>query len=113
MLLSGRCRVDVSGIVDRKRGDFFLGSAVEDERFAIGRNTVDKPAAVGAGNQISFGIERENANVDFIAFEKKRVLSVGGDFENFAVVAGGDIQVPGSVESEIPDVFGLGTARRI
>ena len=77
-LLSRGSGVDIAGAVDGERGNFFLGRAVENERFAIRRNAIDKAAAIGAGNQVSFGIECENANVDFIALEEERVLSVAG-----------------------------------
>src|SRR4029077_18907570 len=96
-LLSGGGRVNVAGAVDGERGNFFLGRAVENERFAIRRNAIHKPAAIGAGNEISVGIERENANVNLIALEEERVLPVGADFVDFAVITGCDIQGAGVV----------------
>ena len=84
--------VDIARAVDGERGNFFLGRAVENEGLAIRRNAIEKPAAIGPGNQISFEIECENANVDFIALEEERVLAVRADFVDFAAIAGGDIQ---------------------
>src|ERR1019366_3744093 len=70
-LLSCSGGIDIAGAVDGERSDFFLGRAVENERFAIRRDAIDKPTAIGAGNQVSFRIECENANVDFIALEEE------------------------------------------
>ena len=105
-LLSRSGGVDIARVVDSERCNFFFGRAVEHERFAIRRDAVDQPAAIGTGNQVSFGIEREHANVDFIALEEERVLAVGADFVDFAVIAGGDIQRAGMVENDVPDVLG-------
>jgi hypothetical protein len=51
--------------------------------------------------------------VGFVAFEKQGVLSAGGDFENFAAVAGGDVEVAGAVEEDVPDVLGFGLEVRL
>ena len=108
MLLARCSGVDIAFAVDGERGNFFPGRAVENERFAIRRDPVDQSAAIGTGNQVSLGIECEHANVNFIALEEKRVLAVGADFVDFAVIAGGDIQGASIVENDIPDVLGAG-----
>src|SRR5208282_3690048 len=59
------------------------------------------------GNQISLRINRQHANVHFVAFEKKRVLPLVVDLVNFSMIAGCDIQRAGAVENNIPDVFGV------
>jgi len=46
--------------------------------------------------------------VSLVTLEKDRVIAFGRDPKNFSVVAGGDEEVSGFVESEIPDVFGAG-----
>ena len=71
-LFSGGGGVDIAGCIDGERGDFFLGGAVENEGFAGGRDAIDEAAAVGAGDEVAFGIEGQNANVDFVALEEKR-----------------------------------------
>ena len=113
---SNRCRpfsrqrrgIDVAGAIEGERGDLFLGRAVEDETFARGRNAVDESAAVGAGNQIALRIEGEDANVGFVALEKYRVLAVGRDAKNLAMVAGSNVEVARLIQSEIPDIFCAG-----
>ena len=108
MLLAGPGGVDIAGVVNGERGDFFLGSAVEDERLASWRDAIDQAAAIGAGNQIPLGIEGEDANVHFVAFEEQRVFAVGADLVDFAMIARGYVKIAGVVEGEIPDVFGAG-----
>ena len=56
VLLSRSGGVDIAVAVDGEGGNFFLGRAVENERFAIWSDAIDQPAAIGAGNQIPFGI---------------------------------------------------------
>ena len=68
--------IDVAFTVERERGDLFLGSAVEHEAFAGRRNPVDQAAAISAGDQVSLGIEREHADVGFVALEEDRVLAL-------------------------------------
>ena len=101
-LLSRGSGVNIAHAVDGERGNFFLGRAVENERVAIRRDAIDQTAAIGAGNQVSLGIERKNANVDFIALEKERVLAVGADFVDLAVIAGGDIERAGCCRERCP-----------
>src|SRR5208282_3338323 len=54
VLFSRSGGVDIARAVDGQRRNFFLGRAVENERFAIRRNAIDQPAAIGARNQVSF-----------------------------------------------------------
>ena len=108
MLLARSGRIDISRGVNGERGDFLLGRAVENKGFAIGRDAINQPAAVGSGNQVSLGIERESTNMDFIAFEEKRRLALRADFENLAMIAGRDIEGASIVENDVPDVFGIG-----
>ena len=108
MLLSGGGGIDIAGAVDGEGGNFFLGRAVENERLAILRDAIDQSAAIGTGNEVAFGIERENPNVDLIALEEQRVLSAGTDFVYFAVIAGGDIERAGVIENDVPNVLGAG-----
>ena len=91
MLLSRSGDIDIAGRIDSNRGNFFLGRAVENKRLAIGRDAIDQPAAIRAGNQISLGIDCQNANVDFIALEEKCVLAARADFIDFAMIAGSHI----------------------
>ncbi len=104
-LFADRRRVDVSRAIERQRCDLFLGRAVKHKAFARGRNAIDQPAAVGAGNQILLRIEGQNANVGFIALEEDRMLAFRRDAINFPVVAGRYIEVAGFVQSQIPDIF--------
>src|ERR1019366_6218302 len=69
-LLSRSGGVDIARAVDSERCNLFFGRAVENKRFAIRRDAIDQPAAIGTGNQVAFGIEREHANVDFIALKE-------------------------------------------
>ena len=106
MLFAHARSVDVSGGVERQGGDFFLGRAVENEGFAIGRNAVHQAAAVRAGNQVALGIERQHADVGLVAGEKDRVLPFGGDPKDLAVIAGGDVKIAGIIEGEVPNILG-------
>ena len=100
--------IDVAFAIEGERRDLFLGSAVQDEAFAGRRNAVYQAAAIGAGNQVALRIERQHADVGLVALEENRVLALGSDFVDLAVVAGGDVQVSGLVENEVPDVFRAG-----
>src|ERR1035441_1954211 len=108
MFLSRSGGVDVADSVDSERDNFFLRRAVEHERVAVRRYAIDQAASIGASDQISFRVESENANMDFITFEKERVLSISSDFENFTVIAGRDIQSARIVENDIPDILRAG-----
>src|SRR5581483_5030202 len=108
MLLSDSCGVDVPHLVDCQAGDLSLRRTIENEYVALGSYAIDEAAAIRAGNQISLRIECEHADVRLIAFEKKRVLAIRRNTKDFAMVSGRDIQIAAVVESEAPDVFGLG-----
>jgi len=53
-------------------------------------------------------IKSELADVDFVAFEEERVIAVGRDFKNLALIACRDKKISCFVESEVPDVLGSG-----
>src|SRR4029077_18727779 len=94
-------RVDVAIGVDGERRDFLLGRAVKNERLARGSDPVQKATAVRAGNQVAFGIDREHANVRFVALEEHGVVTLGRYFENLAVIARRHKQVARVVERQI------------
>src|ERR1019366_2963050 len=48
---------DIARAVDSERCNLFFGRAVENKRFAIRRDAIDQPAAIGTGNQVAFGLE--------------------------------------------------------
>src|ERR1700733_1262656 len=95
-------------MVEGEGRDLFLGGAVEDETFPGGRNAVDQAAAVGAGDEVSVGVEGQHADGGLVTFEEQRVFAFGGDTVDFSVVAGGHVEIAGVVERQIPDVFGAG-----
>src|SRR5215469_18962775 len=61
--------VNVALSIESEGGDFFLGSAVENEPLSGGRDAVHQSAAIGAGNQISARIQGQHADVSFVALE--------------------------------------------
>ncbi len=44
----------------------------------------------------------------FVALEEDRVLALGGNPEDFAMIAGGHVQIAGIVENQIPYVLRTG-----
>src|SRR5439155_13986237 len=98
--------IDVSRLIDGKGGDFLLWCAVKDEGVAGGRNAINQPATIRAGDQISFWIQGENADVYFVALEEERVLAGCGDLVDFAPITRGDVKISGIIDGEVPDVFG-------
>ncbi len=108
-------RGGVNGAVggDSKRGDFTLGSLVEDEAIGGGfsgsaRNAKDAAARFGAGDEIAVAVEGEDADVGFVAGVKELAFAVGRNGEDLALVASGDVKGTVGSEGEIPDVFGFG-----
>jgi len=104
--------------------DFALGSFIEHEafRFRHGcilgvfgrclrrtpRDAKDAAAGFGAGDEISFCVKSQNANVRFVAGVEKLAFAVGPDGEDLSFVTGGDIKSSVGRKSEVPDVFRFG-----
>ena len=108
-MLFARCSsIDISGAVDRKRGDFLFRRAIKNECVAIRGDAIDQAASIRTGDQISLWVKRKHANVDLVALEEQRILSVGIDLIDLATIAGCHIKAAGIIEHEIPDVFGGG-----
>ena len=59
-------------------------------------------------SKIAFGVESQHADVRFVAGVEEFALAVGGDGENLAFVAGGDVKSAVGAECEVPDVFRFG-----
>ena len=97
--------INISRFVDGQRGDFFFRCAVKHEAFAAGLDLVYQSTAVRAGDQIALGIHRQHADVGFIAFEENGMLALGSDAKDFAMIAGGHVEVAGIVENQVPYVF--------
>ena len=108
MLLSGGGKVKITRLVESEAGDLALGCAVENEAFALWGDPVYEAATVGPGDEVALHIERENANVRLVTLEEKRVLPVGSHTKYFSVITGRDVEIAGVIESEGPNVFGLG-----
>ena len=107
-LLTDSRGINVAIVVERQRGNFFFGRAVQHEAFARGRNTVHQATAIGAGNQFPLRVERQHADMSLIALEENRVLAFGRDLVDLTVIAGRDEKISRLIESEIPDVFCAG-----
>ena len=56
----------------------FFGRAVQNKCLAARRDAIYQTAAIGAGNQVSLGVECQRANVHFIALEEEGMLPVFG-----------------------------------
>src|SRR5229473_6549914 len=98
---------------DGKRGDFALGSFVENETFSCGfpriaRYAEDAAAGFRAGNQIAAAVEGEDADVSFVAGVEELAFAVGRNGEDLAFVAGGDEERAVGSKGEIPDIFCFG-----
>ncbi len=72
------------------------------------RNPENAAAGFGAGDEVSLGVESENANVSFVAGVKEFALAVGSDGENPPFIPGGDVEGAVRAEGEIPNVFRFG-----
>ena len=97
--------IDISRLVDGQRRDFFFGGAVKHEAFTAGLDLVHQSTAVRARDQIALRIHRQHPNVGFVAFEKYGMLAPGSHAKDFAVIAGGHVQIAGIVENQVPYVF--------
>src|SRR5207244_3899011 len=80
--------IDISLRIGGHGGDFFFGRTVQHERFPRRRYAIDKPAAVGAGDNAIFGINGQRADMSVIALEEYRALAIRGHAENLALIAG-------------------------
>ena len=54
------------------------------------------------------GIKGQYTNMGFIALEKYGMLALGGNTVDFSVIAGGDVEIAGRIEGNVPYVFGAG-----
>ena len=91
-------------------GDFAARGFEEHVAFALRADAIDEAGAVGAGDQISFCVPGESANVLFVAFEKQFGMGVGIcgiDAVDCAGSADGDVELAGGVEGHVPDVVGF------
>src|SRR6185312_11866049 len=85
-----RCK-DTAFVIHGKSGNLLLQRAVKNERLALGRNPVDKPAAVRPRNQVALMVESQNPDVGFIAFKEDRMIAARCYAENFSMIASGHI----------------------
>src|SRR5690348_6744547 len=120
LLFANRGNVDGTIAGDYQRRDFAFGSLVENESSGfrgirilgalrgIPGNAQNASAGFGASDEISVGIESENANVSFVAGIEDFALAVGRDSEDLSLVAGGNVKSAVRRKREIPDVFCLG-----
>src|SRR4029077_19387063 len=100
--------VDVARVIEGESRDFLLGSAVQDESLTGRGNAINQPAAVGASDQVPLRVERQHSDMSFVTLEEHGMLTLGCDAVDFPTVAGGDVEISGAVESEVPDVLGAG-----
>src|SRR6266568_4866336 len=121
--LSNRGSVDTSIRGHRQRGDFTLRSFVKDESvsgwsaglgvFAAtlscsAGDAQDAAVGFGPGDEILVGIEREDANVGFVARIRQFALAVGCYREKLSFVSGSNVQCAIGREGQVPNVFCLG-----
>ena len=106
--LAGSGRVDVALCVDGESGDLLLGRAVQHEAFALRRDAIDQPTAVGSGDQVAGVVEIECADLRLIALEEQSAVAVAIHTEDLAAIAGADIDLPLAIECQRPNVFRLG-----
>src|SRR5215469_9228273 len=62
--------VDGTGGVDGNRCNLAARRFEQHIAFAFGTDAIDKTGAVGAGDQVSFRVPRQGANVGFVALEE-------------------------------------------
>ena len=107
-------RVDGSVGADGDGGDLAPRGLEEHVALALRIDAVDQAGAVGAGDQIALRVPGQSADVRLVALEEqlRRGARLGGiDAVDGSGIAGGDVEPPGGVEGQIPDVVGL-RARR-
>ena len=108
MLLPYSGGIDVAAVINGDGRNLFLRGAIQDKALPARRDPVDKAAAVGAREQIPIEVQSQHADVGFVALEEERRLPFGSHAENLAVISGSDEQVACVIQSQVPDVLGVG-----
>ncbi len=102
-------RVDGSIRANGQRSDFAPGSFEQYVALALRIDAVHEAAAVGTGDQVALRVPRQRADMLLVALEELFRLGAGLcgiDPVHRTGAARGDIESPGGIECQVPDVVG-------
>ena len=98
---------DISHAIHGQGRDFFLGCAVQHEALTLGRDAINQPTAIGAGDEITLIVESQSANLRLVALKEEVAITVAINTKDLAAIAGTDVKLSLAIECQRPDVLPL------